>query len=135
MPLRRVTDSRMIMSFLQVGLGGAIGAMLRFGMVSAMARVSVLGMPVGVLGVNVLGSFLMGMVTVYTLQKGLLHLNPLLIAGILGGFTTFSAFSLDAFTLYERGAVGAAATYVLLSVSLSIGGLVLGILLARGIWG
>lgn len=124
----------MWMSFLMVGLGGALGAMLRFGTVTLMARVTLLGMPLGVMTINVLGSFIMGMITIYTQQKGLLHLNPLLVAGILGGFTTFSAFSLDAFMLVERGALGAAAAYVLLSVALSIGGLTLGIFLARGLW-
>jgi len=52
----------------------------------------------------------------------------------LGGFTTFSAFSLEAFTLYERGQITAAGLYVLLSVVLSLAGLGLGVLMARGIW-
>jgi len=125
----------MIMSFLHVGLGGAIGAMLRFGVVIATARVTAGGMPLGIMGINVLGSFLMGLVVVFTLQKGLAHLNPLLLTGLLGGFTTFSAFSLEAFTLYERGAPAAAAAYVVLSVGLSLGGLAAGVMLARGIWG
>ncbi|MEL6375777.1 MAG: CrcB family protein, partial [Pseudomonadota bacterium] len=60
--------------------------------------------------------------------------NPLVMTGILGGFTTFSAFSLEAFTLYERGETGAAALYVILSVVLSILGLALGVWLARGLW-
>lgn len=124
----------MITTFLQVGLGGAIGAMLRFGAVLACARLSLFGMPVGVLAVNVLGSMLMGAVAVWTRQKGLMHLDPLLLAGILGGFTTFSAFSLEAVTLYERGAPGAALGYVIGSVALSLAGLVAGALLARWIW-
>lgn len=124
----------MFMTFLHVGLGGAIGAMLRFGAGMAAARVTFGGMPVGMLGVNVIGSVLMGVVVVYTAQKGLTHLNPFLMAGILGGFTTFSAFSLEAFALYERGAPGAAAAYVALSVALSIGGLAAGVGLARSLW-
>ncbi|QFT91458.1 Putative fluoride ion transporter CrcB [Roseovarius sp. THAF9] len=124
----------MWMTFLQVGLGGAMGSMLRFGVGQAVARHVSGGFPLGVLPVNILGSFLMGMVVVYTFHKDITHLNPFLIAGVLGGFTTFSAFSLEAFTLYERGAVGTAALYVILSVALSILGLALGVWLARGIW-
>ena len=59
-------------------------------------------------------------------------MSPLLATGFLGGFTTFSAFSLEAVTLYERGAVGLAALYVALSVCLSIAGLVAGLWVARG---
>ncbi|MFN3209217.1 MAG: fluoride efflux transporter CrcB [Roseovarius sp.] len=124
----------MWMTFLLVGLGGAIGSMLRFGVGLAAARHVSGGLPLGVLPVNIFGSFLMGMVVVYTFQKDLTQLNPFLMAGVLGGFTTFSAFSLEAFTLYERGAAGTAALYVILSVGLSIIGLALGIWLARGIW-
>jgi CrcB protein len=56
------------------------------------------------------------------------------MTGILGGFTTFSAFSLEAYTLFERGQFGAAAAYVLLSVVLSLAALVLGVWLARMVW-
>ena len=59
---------------------------------------------------------------------------PLLMTGFLGGFTTFSAFSLDAATLYERGQVGIAAGYVLASVVLSIGALFAGLMVARSFW-
>ncbi len=124
----------MILAFLQVGLGGALGAMLRFGAGLLALRLVGAGFPVGVLGVNVLGSFLMGLCVVYLGTRGLTHLSPLLMTGVLGGFTTFSAFSLEAYTLFERGAVGQAALYVGLSVGLSIGALVLGVTLARGLW-
>ena len=67
-----------------------------------------------------------------TIERELAHLNPLVMAGLLGGFTTFSAFSLEAVTLWERGAMGEAALYVGLSVGLSIGALMLGAALARG---
>jgi CrcB protein len=56
------------------------------------------------------------------------------MTGVLGGFTTFSAFSLEAFTLYERGQIAAAGLYVVLSVALSLLGLGLGVLIVRGIW-
>lgn len=127
----RATDAAMVMSFLQVAIGGAIGSCLRFGVGIAMLRVSGTGFPLGVLTVNIVGSFLMGVVMVLSFHRGLQHFNPFVMTGLLGGFTTFSAFSLETFTLYERGQIAAAATYVALSLALSIGGLVLGVLLAR----
>jgi len=75
----------------------------------------------------------MGVIMVLSFQRGFDHLNPFLMTGVLGGFTTFSAFSLEAFTLYERGQIVAAAAYVGLSVVLSLLGLALGVWLARGI--
>jgi CrcB protein len=62
--------------------------------------------PLGVLTVNVLGSFAMGLFVGLAAQRGLTHLSPFVATGILGGFTTFSAFSLETVTLYERGASG-----------------------------
>ena len=124
----------MFMTFLQVALGGAIGAMLRFGTGLALLRLGGPGFPIGVLSVNVLGSFLIGVFAVVSAHKGLMHLNPLVMAGLLGGFTTFSAFSLEAFTLYERGQLGSAGLYVVLSVIGSLGALALGVWIARGIW-
>lgn len=125
----------MMGSLFQVALGGAVGASLRY-----LAGVGVLRLlghgqfPVAILSVNVLGSFLMGMFVVAAAQRGLTHLSPLIMTGLLGGFTTFSAFSLEAVTLYERGAMAQAALYVGLSVVLSIAGLVAGIWVARGIF-
>ncbi|MDC1229799.1 CrcB family protein [Octadecabacter sp.] len=87
----------------------------------------------GVLAVNIIGSFLMGLIVVYLGQKMLSHLNPFLMTGILGGFTTFSAFSLEAYTLFERGEVGQAAIYVIASVVLSIAALIAGIFIMRGL--
>jgi len=84
--------------------------------------------------VNIVGSFLMGVFVVYAAHRSAAHLSPLVMTGLLGGFTTFSAFSLEAVTLYERGAMGQALFYVALSVGLSIGGLALGIWLARSLW-
>jgi CrcB protein len=124
----------MWMTFLQVGLGGAIGAMLRFGTGLAMLRLTGPGFPLGVLTVNVVGSFVMGVFTVYAFQRGVQHLSPFVMTGVLGGFTTFSAFSLEAFTLYERGEVAQAGLYVGLSVVLSIGALVAGVMMARAVW-
>ncbi|SMX39613.1 fluoride efflux transporter CrcB [Octadecabacter ascidiaceicola] len=122
----------MIPTVFQVALGGAIGAAARYGVGVALFR-SQGGFPIGVLAVNIIGSFLMGLAVVYLGQKMLSHMNPFLMTGILGGFTTFSAFSLEAYTLFERGEIGQAATYVILSVVLSIAALVAGILIMRGV--
>ncbi len=119
---------------LQVALGGAIGATLRWGLGVWLFRVTGPGFPVAVMTANVIGSFLMGLFVVFAAKKGLTHLSPLIMTGLLGGFTTFSAFSLETVTLWERGAMGQAAAYVALSVGLSIGGLILGLIVARGVW-
>lgn len=124
----------MILTFLQVGLGGAIGAVLRFGTGLAVLRLAGPGFPLGVLTVNILGSFLMGVFAIYAFHRDVQHLNPFVMTGILGGFTTFSAFSYEAFTLYERGEIAQAGLYVALSVVLSIAGLAAGVVVARAIW-
>lgn len=91
------------------------------------------GFPWATLTVNVVGSFLMGMLVVVLAQKGGMKAAPFLMTGILGGFTTFSAFSLDAFTLYERGQTGLALGYVLASVLLSLAAIVAGVLITRAL--
>lgn len=119
-------------AILQVALGGALGAVLRY--LTGIGLIRLFGhtqMPLGVLTVNILGSFVMGLFVVAAAQRGLTHLSPLVAMGILGGFTTFSAFSLEAVTLYERGAVGLAAAYVLANVTLSIAALFAGMAIAR----
>lgn len=122
------------MTTLQVALGGAIGATLRFLTGIGILRLVGPGFPLTVLGVNILGSFFMGLFVVFATQRGVAQLNPFVLTGLLGGFTTFSAFSLEAVQLFERGAMGQALAYVVISVVLSIGGLILGLMIARGIW-
>lgn len=125
----------MFSTVLLVALGGAIGAALRF--LSGVAMLRLTGpqdFPLAIITVNVLGSFLMGVFVVAAAHKGLTHLSPFVMTGILGGFTTFSAFSLEAITLMERGDYGAAGLYVAVSVILSIGALMLGLLMARSVF-
>lgn len=118
---------------LQVALGGAIGAAARYLTGVAVLRVTgATAMPLGVLAVNVAGSFLMGLLAVGLARQGLAHWSPFLMTGILGGFTTFSAFSLETVTLMERGQIGLALLYVLLSVAGSVGALGLGMVAAKG---
>ncbi len=118
---------------LQVALGGAVGASLRYGAGLMAVRLLGHGFPVGTLFVNVVGSFLMGAIAVVFAHKGLTAWAPLIMTGVLGGFTTFSAFSLDVFTLFERGQFGLMVLYILASVAVSLAALVIGAYLARGL--
>ncbi|WP_411351993.1 fluoride efflux transporter CrcB [Leisingera aquaemixtae] len=125
----------MIFSVSMVAIGGAIGAVCRY--LAGLGIIRLLGhhdFPVAVITVNVIGSFLMGVFVVAAAMRGLTHLSPLVMTGLLGGFTTFSAFSLETANLIERGAFGQAALYVVLSVGLSVSGLFLGLMAARGVF-
>jgi fluoride exporter len=121
------------MGFLIVFLGGGLGAALRHGVNLVVARLLGGGFNYATLFENVSGSFVMGLIVGYFAFKGgaSQHWRLFLTTGILGGYTTFSAFSLDAMLLYERGELGLAALYVALSVALSIGGLMAGLALVR----
>ncbi len=122
-------------AFLLVGAGGAIGAMLRYGCSGVVGRLMPGDFPLATLLINVLGSLAMGLF-IGALTKAMPSWAPearLFIAvGILGGFTTFSAFSLDTVTLIERGQLVSAGLYVVLSVAVSVLGLYLGLLITRG---
>jgi fluoride exporter len=109
---------------LQVALGGAIGATCRYLLSGAMGRRFGHGFPFGTLSVNVIGSLLMGLALIFMLRKtdlGLQHLSSFFMTGILGGFTTFSAFSLETVLLIERGRTDLALLYILGSVGLAVG--------------
>lgn len=122
-------------SILLVGIGGAIGSLARFGIGVLVMRLVATTFPLGTLLINISGSFAMGLV------MGLLsrYAPPwmeaarlFLAVGILGGYTTFSSFSLDVINLLERGEVLPALAYVTLSVAVSIIALYLGLLITRG---
>ena len=123
----------MFQSILQVALGGAIGAVLRYLTNVGAKQAFGPGYPYGTLIVNIVGSFLMGVLVVVLARKGGNHLAPFLMTGILGGFTTFSAFSLDAVTLWERGASLQATGYVAGSVAASLMALMAGMAVMRGV--
>ncbi len=117
-----------------VALGGAIGAACRHLLNIAVLRLFAPAFPYATLSANVLGGLLMGIAAGYfalRFDSGGQGLRLFLTTGILGGFTTFSAFSLDALVLWERGDAAAAAAYVLLSVILSIAALWAGITIVR----
>ena len=124
----------MIHTLWQVALGGALGASARYLTGVATMRLIGPGFPWGTLVVNVAGSFLMGVLVVVLAHKDATRLAPLLMTGVLGGFTTFSAFSLDTITLIERGQTMLAGFYIAASVILSLGAIVLAMLMTRGVF-
>jgi fluoride exporter len=121
------------MAYLIVFLGGGLGAALRHGVNVLFARWFGTSFPYATLFENVSGSFVMGLLAAYFAFKGDTSQSwrLFLTTGILGGYTTFSAYSLDAALLYERGELSSAALYALASVALSIGGLFAGLALVR----
>jgi CrcB protein len=121
------------MGFLIVFLGGGLGSALRHGVNLVAARMFGPTFPYGTLIINVTGSLVMGLVAEYfALKAGLPQRTRLfLTTGILGGFTTFSTFSLEVAVLYERGQIAGAAAYVVASVVLGIGALFAGIAIVR----
>src|SRR3954453_10848974 len=121
------------MGFLIVFLGGGLGAALRHGVNLASARLLGTAFPYATLFENVTGSLVMGLLAAYFALKGdaSQHWRLLLTTGVLGGYTTFSAFSLDVVLLYERGEVPMAALYMVASVALAVGGLLAGLALVR----
>ena len=124
-------------SYVLVFLGAGIGGALRHGVNLGCARLLGTGFPWGTLTVNVAGSFVMGALAAWLAFKaGAGWSQPLrlfLTTGILGGFTTFSAFSLDAVLLWERGEIGLGAGYAVGSVVLSVGALAAGLALVRSV--
>jgi CrcB protein len=118
-----------------VFLGGGIGAVLRHWLTVVCSRACGTAFPFGTAAVNVFGSFCMGMLVGWLALRaaeiGAASTRLFLMTGVLGGFTTFSAFSLDAVLLWERGQPGLAAAYVAGSVVLSILGLCAGLAVAR----
>lgn len=121
------------MSYLLVFVGGGLGATLRHFVNMVCARAFGTGFPWGTFIINITGSTVMGLVAGYLAFKGEASqpFRLFLMTGILGGYTTFSAYSLDAALLYERGELAAAALYVGGSVALSIAGLFAGLALVR----
>lgn len=118
---------------LAIAAGGAMGAVMRHGLNSSLMHMLGTGFPYGIFAANIIGSFLMGVfISVFAhFWEPSQAVKAFLTVGMLGAFTTFSAFSLDAVTLFERGTYGATAFYVCGSVILAIGGLFAGMALVR----
>jgi CrcB protein len=122
-----------IMNYLLVFIGGGLGSTLRYWVNVLCGRLFGTDFPYGIMLINITGSTVMGLIAGYLAFKGEAS-QPwriFIMTGILGGYTTFSAFSLDAALLYERGEVGLAALYVIGSVALAIVGLFAGLAVVR----
>lgn len=119
---------------LAIAAGGALGAVLRHYLNSFAATLLGTGFPYGIFAANILGSFLMGVLIVYFALAGegtQTMKASFLTVGLLGAFTTFSTFSLDAALMIERGQFLTAGLYIGGSVVLAIGGLFLGMAITR----
>ena len=118
---------------LAIFLGGGIGASARYLLSLQIHKATGPGFPFGILTVNVLGSFLIGILWVLLIER--FNLGPIwrasLLIGLLGGFTTFSSFSIDTINLMLRGQIMSATLYILLSVILCLIGTWFGILIGR----
>ena len=122
------------MNWLAVLVGGAIGSALRYAIAGVWLTPASMNFPWGTLAVNVSGSMALGFLgRYYAPPHGSHEVFLLLTVGLCGGFTTFSTFTLDAFTLVERGAAARASLYVLASVALSYVALILGYVAARAV--
>lgn len=117
----------MTTTLIHVALGGALGASLRYLIAGSV------GFPYGTLTVNIIGSFIMGALFETLEARGFGHLSPLVMTGVLGGFTTFSAFSLDVLRLIETGRGEEAVLYAGGSVTLSLAAVFAGVWMMRGV--
>jgi CrcB protein len=123
------------MNYLLVFIGGGLGSVIRHSINVICPRVLGTNFPYHTFIINITGSTIMGLIAGYLAFKGdsVQSWRLFLMTGILGGYTTFSAFSLDAGLLYERGAVGLAVLYVVGSVVLSLIGLFAGLTIIRSL--
>lgn len=125
----------MFKTLLLIAAGGAIGAVMRFLTQATVYEFAGRSFPYGTLTVNVLGSFLMGALSIFLVEKFNLgaewHLA--ILVGVLGAFTTFSTFSIETLVLFEQGDLLKAMTNILLSVTLCVGSVWIGAFLAKQI--
>lgn len=116
-----------------VGAGGALGSVLRYALASAVVRITGTTFPYGTMLVNLLGSFVIGLLYVWLMERtgARPDVRAFLVIGVLGGFTTFSSFSLETVTLLMQSSYTRAIANIIASVGLCIGATLLGIMLAR----
>ena len=123
------------MNLLAIAIGGAVGSLCRYGMSNGIYFLLGRGFPYGTLAVNILGSIILGIAYVMMIEK--FEVSPEwrmgIIVGLLGAFTTFSAFSIETLDLIETGENLKAGLNMFLSVTLCISGCWLGMILARQI--
>ena len=124
--------------FILVGIGGGFGAMARFGLTQVTVGISK-QIPLGIFLCNVIGSFFIGLIAAFLIKTNLfsedisINIRALLVTGFLGGFTTFSSFSLDVLNLLQRGEILIALSYILISVLISLLAVVLGFCIILGV--
>jgi CrcB protein len=131
------------MLYVIVFLGAGLGGMLRHGVNGLGLRLAGPDFPYATMTINIVGSLAMGLIAGYFAFRGgdglfgqmSQHWRLFLTTGVLGGFTTFSAFSLDFAMLWERGAMGGAAFYLLASVVGSLVAVFVALAVAKGVWG
>ncbi|MEY8715219.1 MULTISPECIES: fluoride efflux transporter CrcB [Francisella] len=122
-----------------VGIGGGLGAMSRFALTQATANISK-QIPLGILLCNVIGSLIIGMMAAFLIETKLFnedistYVRSLFVTGFLGGFTTFSSFSLDILNLLQRGEALLAIGYILVSVIVSLIAVILGFYFIMGVY-
>lgn len=122
-----------------VGIGGGLGAMSRFALTQATASISK-QIPIGILLCNIIGLLIIGMMAAFLIQTKLFnedistYVRSLFVTGFLGGFTTFSSFSLDILNLLQRGEALLAISYILVSVIVSLIAVILGFYFIMGIY-
>ena len=119
------------MSFIYVGFGGFIGALARYSFNLIFGSILGLPIPLATLFVNILGSFVMGVIFYFTSNNSSDFYKLFFMTGILGGFTTFSAFSLDSINMFIEKEYQNLFLYISISVFLSIFSLYLGFILSR----
>lgn len=124
-----------MLGYILVFVGSGIGGALRHGVNLSAARALGAGFPYGTLTVNVVGSLVMGLLAGYFAFSGeaTQTWRLFLTTGIIGGFTTFSSFSLDTALLYERGELGLTLLYVAVSFACSVGALFAGLWAVRSL--
>ena len=112
----------MLNTYLAIAFGGALGAVSRYWLSTAVERFNGSGFPMGTFTVNLLGSFLIGMLFILFAEKLSLveQWRPVLVIGFLGAMTTFSTFSLDALLLFQQGHYNTALFYILSSVIITL---------------
>ena len=121
--------------WLYIAIGGAFGAVSRYGVTLGAARLGATGFPYATLAVNVFGSFLIGLFVVWLGGRTEINsaLRPLIQVGFLGALTTFSTFSLDALILVEQGRFTQAGLYIVASVLVCLAACFIGLLAGRSL--
>jgi CrcB protein len=123
----------MVGTLVQIAIGGALGALARFGTQSLALRLMGPTFPIGTLAANVVGSFLMGFAVAWLVDREFARFLPFFAVGFLGAYTTFSTYAIDAVRLWEKGETMLALGYVFGSVVLCIAACLAGLGLGRSL--